>query len=159
MQLRDLVDELQTPAANNALMIRARANDSIIGVDQVKKCLQQARAMPTRSVVSAHILHNGGRFFIAKNKTREDKLEAQALFLEAIARYALDGDKVLHHLAAAYHWLNEALNLLGYEEAAFKAQRTSVDLWEEAHQADPENKVYRDRWAAALRKLADCISK
>ncbi len=151
--LMEIANELGSTNINvaNAFVIRARADDcSILTGDEVDRIAASFRG--DESVHAANLMHNAGRFFLAKPKRPGDLQRATQYLDDAIRRYGTEAN--FHHRAAANFWKSQAFEKIGWKAHAVDAAQESVRLWEEQCKLDPTNKSFLQKKDDAAQRLA-----
>lgn len=113
----------------NALVIYARSENSGIGIAVIRKTLEFTK---DNSQVSAHLFHNGGRYFLEKKRYSE----ALSYLWMADSKYDKNSD---HNLAALLHWISVTYEGMQNILAALEASLKSVAYWEKACEDDSSN--------------------
>lgn len=155
MKLRLAVAQLGPDvAADNALLIRARAKDSTLFTHE--EVLR--RTLPHRGdeVAVANLYNNAGRFFQEKARDDADLITALGLWDCALLRYGPGGN--FHHRATLCFWKSHVIErLFGKQAAAFYAMR-SCELWQSQLRLDPTNQSFQQKLAEAEKRRAALVS-
>ncbi len=156
--LRQIAEELGSSNVNvaNAFVIRARAEDcSLLTGDEVANLAANFAA--ETSVHGANLMHNAGRFCLAKPQAQDSLKRAVQYLDDAIGRYGPDAN--FHHRAAANFWKSQAWEKMGSLAEATKAMQESVRLWDEQCKLDPTNKAFSQSSENAKKRLTEMLAK
>lgn len=160
-RLMKLVAELgDNINASNALVIRARMPDSIVGHEYVWAMAEkwaEAGDVANHDVSLANLLHNCSRFFLDKARSRRDLKFALGLIKVALAHY---GDVAnWHHRAAAMFWASHILERLTAIPDAFRAATASLHLWSCQLQLEKDTAPFKDKLENAQRRVVELAAK
>lgn len=156
-----LVEELgDNINACNALVIRARAPESVVDHDHIWAMAEkwaEAGDVANHDVALANLLHNCSRFFLDKGRNKRDLMFALGLIQVALAHY---GDVVnWHHRAAAMFWMSHILERLTAIPDAFRAAALSFQFWQYQLQLEKNTAPFKDKLANAQLRFAELAGK
>ncbi|MCK9578355.1 tetratricopeptide repeat protein [bacterium] len=122
------------PYICNAFIVSARSQtDPSIYIGQALSCI--LRNKNADNIFAVHMLYNMGRLYFESS----DPEAAIDYFGRAYARY---GEKNFQYRADLMFWVAKAYQELGDIEAAIEAIEKCQELWREAIDTDPANKVF-----------------
>ena len=131
----------------NALVIRARDPDySDYSLEEFD--LKNNELFGSLEIAAKHFTNNLARLYLAKYQSLEDVWKAACLLENDLQRYG-EGDVNIHHKAAAAFWLLQAYTILEQPSLAKNAAKKSFDWWKKAHEIDPQNKVFEEKYLNA----------
>ena len=155
--LKQIAEELGSSNVSvaNAFVIRARAEDcSLLTAEDVTALTDNFKA--EKSIHVANLMHNAGRYFLAKRE-RAYHLRAAQYLEFALDRYGTDAN--FHHRAAANFWKSQAWEKIGDMEKTIEAMEESVRLWDEQRKLDPTNKAFAQSGDNAKKRLEELKAK
>lgn len=152
--LSEIAEELQDNAGvANALIIKARDSNAVF-YDHIRVADTAFRFRESGETVHANIWHNAARYFLAKKRGTKDLNRALGFIEGALALYG-DGDKNLHHRAAANFWKSKILEELFGKEAARASAHESRKLWERQVELDPSTEQHKKQLENAMARVRD----
>jgi len=137
----------------NALVIRARAPDSTFAHSDV---LASVLRFHDNEVEVANLYHNGGHFFLAKEREESDLLIGLGMLDAALARYGIEYN--WHHRGAVHYWRSQIIERILDKSAALEPARESLYYWTQQCILDPETKRHREQLQNVVQHLEKLLS-